>query len=137
MCKKAEVTNEHEALPCSENQSRLSTLMPDDIDLITITRSIITTHVVVITRLLLMIIDADHVVQIGRNIAAHDIVNARLLLIIRISKLLWMIVDAEQLVQIGRNQTRFFSTHTEEKSVNEIVVATAFNPISPISPNQP
>jgi hypothetical protein len=48
-----------------------------------------------------------------------------------------MIVDAEQLVQIGRNQTRFFSTHTEEKSVNEIVVATAFNPISPISPNQP
>jgi hypothetical protein len=58
--------------------------MPDDIDLTTRTRSIITTHVVVITRLLLMIIDADHVVQIGRNIAAHDIVNARLLLIIRI-----------------------------------------------------
>ncbi len=85
MCKKAEVANEHEALPCSENQSRLSTLMLVDIDLTTITRSIVTTHVVVITRLLLlMIIDADHVVQIGRNIAAHDIVNARLLLIIRI-----------------------------------------------------
>jgi hypothetical protein len=84
MCEKAEVTNEHEALPCPENQSRLSTLMLFDIDLTTITRSIITTHVVVITRLLLMIIDADHVVQIGRNIAAHDIVNARLLLIIRI-----------------------------------------------------
>ena len=85
MCEKAEVTNEHEALPCSENQSRLSTLMLVDIDLTTITRSIVTTHVVVITRLLLlMIIDADHVVQIGRNIAANNIDIARLLLIIRI-----------------------------------------------------
>ena len=84
MCEKAEVTNEHEALPCSENQSMLSTLMLFDIDLTTITRSIVTTHVVVITRLLLLIIDADHVVQIGRNIAANNIDIARLLLIIRI-----------------------------------------------------
>ena len=84
MCEKAEVTNEHEALPCSENQSRLSTLMLVDIDHTTITRSIITIHVVVITRLLIIAVDAHHVVQIGRNIAAHNIVNARLLRIIRI-----------------------------------------------------
>ena len=41
-------------------------------------------NIVNIARLLLMIVEADHVLQIGRNIAAHDIVNARLLLIIRI-----------------------------------------------------
>ncbi len=52
-------------------------MMPVDI-------GVIATHVKVVTRLLLLILDANHVVRIGRNIAAHDIVNARLLLIIRI-----------------------------------------------------
>ena len=53
-------------------------MMPVDI-------GVIATHVKVITRLLLLLLlGADHVVPIGRNIAAHNIVNARLLLIIRI-----------------------------------------------------
>ena len=56
--------------------------MPIDVDPTTITSSTIAARVIISSRLLMMIVDADHV-QIGRNIAAHDIVITRLLLIVR------------------------------------------------------
>jgi hypothetical protein len=76
-----------EALLCYGNQTRgfsANTGVDNTLLMMPVDIGVIATHVKVITRLLLMIIDADHVIQIGRNIATHNIVNARLLLIIRI-----------------------------------------------------
>ena len=76
-----------EALLCYGNQTRgfsANTGVDNTLLMMPVDIGVIATHVNVITRLLIMTVDAHHVDQIGRNIAAHNIVIARLLLIIRI-----------------------------------------------------
>jgi hypothetical protein len=75
-------------------------MLVEDVSHTTQTRSImfvsIHINIVYFTRLLLMIVEADHVLQIGRNIATHVIVIERLLSIISIHLTL---VDVDRTAQ--------------------------------------